>query len=86
MSENDPIQLDADETLSVLAACVSVLANPGDLIDDEDKTNVRHLRDATVKIAKSCGMDLQTLSEFAAFAAGKPAAGVVRLLEERNRT
>ena len=77
------IQLTEDEILCVLSACVVGLANPGTLVDDEDRTNARQLRDATVKLAKAVGMDLQALSEFAAYAAGKPAEGVVKAMEER---
>lgn len=86
-ARGSPLQFSEDEVLVLLAAGLQTLANPGNLamFDDEDKTSVRQLRDACVKLAEMVGMDKDTLAQFAAYAAGKPPEGIVAILEREVR-
>ena len=82
------IELTADETLCVLAAVCQGIGNftrEGQELDREDRESLLQLRSAAMKLAQAAGMTMQELHQFAAYAAGKPAEGVVRVIEEELR-
>jgi hypothetical protein len=78
------IELTSDETMCVLAAVVQGIANftSAKGLDREDRESLMQLRSAALKLAQAVGMTIEELHAFAAYAAGKPAESVVKVIEE----
>lgn len=80
----ETLVLTDDEGLCVLAAVVQGIANfttTGEL-DAEDRESLMQLRSAALKMAQAMGMTIDELHQFAAYAAGRPAEGVVKVIAE----
>jgi hypothetical protein len=80
------VTLTTDETISVLSACVTVLADSLRPESGEDeKENTKNLFKGTAKIAQGIGMDLETLAAFSAHVAGIPNPSVMKFFEELGK-
>jgi hypothetical protein len=78
------LQLTSDEMMCVLASVVQGIANftSAGTLDADDRESLMQLRSAALKMAQAVGMTIEELHAFAAYAAGKPAEGVVKVIEE----
>lgn len=81
------IEFTPDETMCVLSAVVQGIGNfaSGGELDQEDRESLMQLRSAAMKLAQAVGMTMDELHQFAAYAAGKPAEGVVQVIQEEMR-
>lgn len=83
--EKPSIELTVDEALCTLSAVVQAIGNfnmGAESLDRDDRESLMQLRSAAMKLAQICGMSIDELYQFAAYAAGRPATGVVAVIQE----